>query len=569
MDGTEWNPGPRIAPDYAIAASRLLAEDVFEAALKQGYKISYDHFDIEIEFKDFPVLEYENRNIKIKPFPVLDLYDYRISGKVDENGFASIRFENNNIPSLPPENISTKIVLPLDGSYSYPGEIYIDLRVYDRDPDSIDNIIHRGLKDPSTGEFVGKSEARQILNEYYGVGIYREQFRIRPYGEQSFDWLDLDKLRVQKPARKLGHNQVIGFVYIRPEESSGLTEKSARDGLTENSYYYGLKQIVSRFIMELESRRVQYREKTLKGGRAKNNIEDDINHIFDFDNVSKHIKKELDGIEITKPQREAVSNVITVALEVERKNKSKIVKHIKETIAIYQGQVTLGKIAHVLLHEGRKNIKYISETVPRVIKWSKEISVNYDQEKLERLEDRGERTINHAKALSYLFKKIEPLARTRRSPAKKHDVKKFIEESFDLFSIEIKDLDIECIVGEALRQEERVVFANDLDLITVFSNLTENSIYWLRHKETGKRKIQVDMYSENGKIFVEYSDNGPGFQGSNLESMFEPGYSAKPDGTGLGLALAGESMSRIGGSIEAINSENGASFNIVFPGNGK
>ena len=68
-------------------------------------------------------------------------------------------------------------------------------------------------------------------------------------------------------------------------------------------------------------------------------------------------------------------------------------------------------------------------------------------------------------------------------------------------------------------------------------------------------------------MVVDYNDNGPGFQGDNLNLMFDPGYSMKPDGTGLGLALAGEAMARIDGSIEAKHSDNGAAFTIIFKGN--
>jgi hypothetical protein len=208
--------------------SLLSPEDVYKAASDQGYRINYDAFDIKLIFQKFPLDEYSNREIKIKPFPVLGLYDYRVSGTVDKEGWANLRFENQNIPSLPPEEFQQKMHFGTNDELVYPGNIYIDLRVYDRDLDSIDNIIKRGLKDPDTGEYVGKNEARRILDEYYGIGIYREQFCIRPYGEQSFDWLDLDKKRVQNPSFKIGHNQVIGFVYVRSEEESLLNEKSAR-----------------------------------------------------------------------------------------------------------------------------------------------------------------------------------------------------------------------------------------------------------------------------------------------------------------------------------------------------
>jgi len=54
-----------------------------------------------------------------------------------------------------------------------------DIRVYDREKEAIDALISRGLN-------VGKREARQLLNDYNGIGIYRYGFRIRPLGDPEF-----------------------------------------------------------------------------------------------------------------------------------------------------------------------------------------------------------------------------------------------------------------------------------------------------------------------------------------------------------------------------------------------
>lgn len=557
-----WTP-KQLRKLFVELRSLIAPDEVYQAAARQGYQVDHDPFEIKLVFWNFPVEEYDNREIEVRPFPVLDLYDYKISGRVDETGNATLIFENQNLAGLPPQSIKVKIPVDTKTGQKYPGEIFVDLRVYDRDPDSIDNIIKRGLKDPDTGEYVGKQEARRILDEYYGVGVYREQFRIRPYGEQSFDWLDLDKKRVQNPSYKIGHNQIIGFVYVRPEEQSGLQEKSARDGLVENGAYYGLATVVAMVVNELEGRRFRYREKALKGGRARS-LEEEIDLLFDFDSTRKRISRGLDELGIPSAQRENVDAVVGEVLESEKQKKTGYARKIRDTIAIYQGQATLGKITHVLLHEGRKHIKYISETVPRVIKWAGQLARGPEPELQERLEERADKILSHAKGLAFLFKKIEPLARTRRSPRRELDLAREIENAFSIFSSELDEAGI----AYSVRSDTAVltVNANEMDLVTVFSNLIENSVFWLEQIKNGTRRIDVHIFSENGRQVVEYKDSGPGFQGGNFELMFEPGYSMKPDGTGLGLALAGDAMSRIGGRIEAKHSDKGAMFEMIFEG---
>jgi hypothetical protein len=79
-----------------------------------------------------------------------------------------------------------------------------DIRVYDREAEAIDSLINRGLKD-EYGNYVGKLQARQLLNEYNGIGVYRNGFRIRPLGDADFDWLKLNEQRVQNPSLRIGN----------------------------------------------------------------------------------------------------------------------------------------------------------------------------------------------------------------------------------------------------------------------------------------------------------------------------------------------------------------------------
>lgn len=95
---------------------------------------------------------------------------------------------------------------------------------FDREAASIDALISRaGL------EGYGKRAARQILDDMAGVGIYRDNFRIRPYGDKDQDWLGLSRRRVDNPSIRLSPNQIAGFISIAEEEDSGLIERSSRE----------------------------------------------------------------------------------------------------------------------------------------------------------------------------------------------------------------------------------------------------------------------------------------------------------------------------------------------------
>lgn len=525
-----------------------------------GYLDEADDFSIFLNFADFPVDRYSQQSFKVEPFPVVDLFDYRIHGVIDEFGNAELTYENQNLAAIPPEPIRKHLLLSDPLTQRYCGRIALDLRVYDRDPESIDSMIRRGLRDPITGEYVGRREARKILDEFYGVGVYRGKFRVRPYGDQDFDWLDLDKKRVQNPSFRIGHNQVIGFVYIQPEERSNLKEKSARDGLVENKYYFGLRSLVGDVARLLEERRLDYRRKAFRGRRPEP-VEKALDNLVNFSGVESKIQRGVASLGISITQSRKVTEVVSTALDEERRSKEKELERIRETIAMYQGQVTLGKITHVLLHEGRKHIKYLLEATPRLTKWAQDLKRGFDPDVYARLSDRSEKVVENAKSLSYLFKRIEPLAVTRRPRKAYHSLWAVANDATQVFESELRTQKIEV---RNLLSKRFAVEASSVDLFTIFTNLFENSVYWMSLVEREGKWIRVSGAPDDRAFVVEIEDSGPGFQGDNVDLMFEPGYSMKPDGTGLGLSLTGDAMSRIGGEISAKKTSGGALFELRF-----
>ena len=236
-----------------------------------GMALSNDDFRIDLKVTDFP--DVDNICETIEPYPIFDLFDYRISGRINPAGKGSLGYSMQKIRNSPDETIHFDF-----GEPTQCGELFLDIRVYDRDRASIGSLIGRGLKDVS-GSYVGNLRARQLLNEYNGIGVYRNGFRIRPLGDPDFDWLKLNELRVQNPSLRIGSNQVIGLVQIGSDEESGLIEKSARDGLRENQAFASLKQVTQSVIGELETRRFRYRRQVGLGQPAAK-IERELDSLF-------------------------------------------------------------------------------------------------------------------------------------------------------------------------------------------------------------------------------------------------------------------------------------------------
>ncbi len=77
--------------------------------------------------------------------------------------------------------------------------------------------------------------------------------------------------------------------------------------------------------------------------------------------------------------------------------------------------------------------------------------------------------------------------------------------------------------------------------------------------------IHVRTTRENGIAKVEVQDDGPGLDPEQQEHLFEPFYTTKPSGTGLGLAVSRELMRTQGGDLVYAMSPAGARFVVEFP----
>ena len=508
-------------------------------------------FQIHLKISGFS--DVEDLEEIIAPYPIFDLFDYKISGRIHSNGKGILTY------ALQKARNTVEEVIPFDlKGYTACGDLIFDIRVYDREKESIEQLIHRGLKDDH-GNYLGKLQARKILNDSNGIGVYRNGFRIRPLGDPEFDWLKLNEQRVQNPSLKIGSNQVIGYVLIDSEEKSDLIEKSARDGLRDNNAYKQLQKITNEVIKELEIRRFSYRR---KAGLSKPalKVEKELNRIFSFDNLKQTVHKKLIAGGMNEKSAEEVIELISK----EEEEKSQTVEEIRQAIATYQGQATLGKIMNVVLHEGRRPLNYFRNEVPRIDRFINKYKETSDFEHIEKIESIAHNTVSNAKTFSDLFLRLDPLAMGKRPAKRQLSIENEISNCFAIFRQQMEGKGIKFkISGSA------IIEAWQQDIAAIFTNLIENSIFWLSEKNTDIKEVMISIITEKNSLsYIDFRDTGPGIESNLIEDnlIFEPQFSTKPGGTGIGLAIAGEAADRNGLKLTALESTTGAYFRLSTKG---
>jgi signal transduction histidine kinase len=181
-------------------------------------------------------------------------------------------------------------------------------------------------------------------------------------------------------------------------------------------------------------------------------------------------------------------------------------------------------------------------------------NVNYAQVALQELE-RVERSIAHL--LKFAREEELKLAETRLDEIATSALATLRDRMRDLgVRLETDFAEAGALLGDA-EQLRRVVI-----------NLASNALDALRDAKTPAPRLHVSV-GENlagTEAWLRVRDNGPGIPAEHLSRLFDPFFTAKDGGTGLGLALARKIVDAHGGSIEAKSDPGaGAEFIVTLP----
>jgi len=111
-----------------------------------------------------------------------------------------------------------------------------------------------------------------------------------------------------------------------------------------------------------------------------------------------------------------------------------------------------------------------------------------------------------------------------------------------------------------------LVLANESRLAQVFLNLLTNAVQSFAGRGRGPNDIIITTHAANESVIVEVEDTGLGIPPELHSTIFEPLFTTKPDGSGLGLAVSKDLLAKEGGaiSVESVIGA-GTKFIVVLP----
>ena len=171
-----------------------------------------------------------------------------------------------------------------------------------------------------------------------------------------------------------------------------------------------------------------------------------------------------------------------------------------------------------------------------------------------------ERIITSALNAREIVKKLMFFSCEMPSNYKLIDITKVLESSIKLLKLQIQEKNI--LIEKNFDKKEALITADEVQLTQVFLNLILNSI--AASKDGGKLIVQIKANENNVEISLQ--DFGKGISKEKQSKIFQPFYTTKSNGTGLGLAVVHGIVQAHRGKINFESKEGeGTTFKIVLP----
>lgn len=371
-----------------------------------------------------------------------------------------------------------------------------------------------------------KSDVQELVRQWAGgLMVFRDGFRINPYGGGDDDWLQLDKRAFGRRGYKLNRQQVIGRVNLT-WRNRRLVEQTNREGLVDNEYKEALVSILQKILEDFKT--------------FSQNIEDELKQedLTSVDVLKARVVKSktaiqrrireiaVDAPEQAGPLNEVERLVNALASQID--DVDTIIDDYKDERRKFVHLAGLGLMVELILHElGRSSSSTLS-TLEGVDKSQLAGKLPAVFQTLE----------SQLRTLQKRIETLDPLSTSRRQTKESFAVEDLVQQIVDARDAQAKRHKVVVTISSTSKQPWRIKAVRGM-LIQILENLLSNSFYWLKQQAVIERDLKPRILIEIDQAagLIEISDNGPGIEAAEAEEIFKPFVTAKPPGEGNGLGL--------------------------------
>ncbi|UBB18556.1 sensor histidine kinase [Comamonas odontotermitis] len=461
-----------------------------------------------------------------------------ISGEIDSSGKA--------VAYVTSKKLNLKESLTLDSEFLLTGTLSFKTYYFIFSPDALS-----GLK---------RNVVQEMGREYGGIRIYRNGFRVSPYGERTDDWLKLDADTSRRTLLVPANNiNFFGQVALSLEDNPLFEETSSREGLIENEAFEELRKFI-RGSIEWAILRVA----ALRGRKQTASQRD-------FTSTTR-LKKPSEVLEEFAGIVEEEANANSAQYSSHKfyesafsKAKEKILEwennvEQKQTESLQYEEMlrilaSLGLSVSMFGHEIKgmrssvaANVLVLQRHVDILDESSQKKKI---QEITQTLSVATNRMFDLGAYVSGLMTSNE--SRELRTLSVKGAIERFLEQ-FSKY-LERQKISVDFSIQRA---ELRTTEMHSSELDSILLNFLTNSVKSMKSAKVNLRRIKIYIEEDGENILLSFQDNGTGISKEIREKIFDAFFTTTTEtdsdglagpGTGLGLKIVSDIANSYGGSV--------------------
>ena len=370
---------------------------------------------------------------------------------------------------------------------------------------------------------------RELQKRWSGILLFRDGFRVFPYGEDEDDWLALDRRALGSTGYLLNKAQFLGRARISRLGNPRLIDQTNREGLhvcDEQQAFITLLQLVLQsqlrdFLKDVQNR---YKKQPVNLGEASTNV---ANLLKRADTAVRRIKQK------APTEAEAADDPLNTLLAIKdlfNRTRQRIREIEGENRQMIQ-MAGVGLLVEVVAHELARSTENAlaaldvlrSKDVPKQVRGL-----------LESLR-------SEMKSVGKRLRVLDPLSVSGRQRREVFDIGKLVDDVLSGHEMQFARHHIRL----NLTIPERTIRVRAVKgmIVQIIENLLSNSLYWLdlRRQHESSFVPCVTIRIDADPMSIAYEDNGRGIARENREKIFRAFFSLKEKSKRRGLAARGES----------------------------
>jgi signal transduction histidine kinase len=387
----------------------------------------------------------------------------------------------------------------------------------------------------------GENQAlRDLQEQWSGIRLYRDGFRVFPYGEEEDDWLELDRSALRRKGYTLNKTQFIGRVEISRAGNPALIDQTNREGLRVTPEQQAFLAILHYAVQDRLGGFMKHVEREHKN--QKIDLSDAKTQVATLEQRARASLTRLRRV-AGKEAGDAVNDLEQILLELTdfAENARVRIGQVEQESRQMLDMAGVGLMVEVVAHELARSSENALKALDRLK--GKEVP--------ERLKGHIDTLRAEMRSLSKRIRILDPLSVSGRQRRENFSLDQLIRDVIEAHEAQFERHDVEVI--DDLGDRPMNVRAVKGMVVQIMENLISNAIYWMdmrAERDPGyEPKIRITL--ERSPPTITFEDNGRGIAPENAEKVFRPFFSLKEEKKrrGVGLFIAREAANYHGGSL--------------------